>query len=241
MHLILRVPSGVSGDMLVAGFAVLAGFDAERLKELVRQIGIGTLKNSLTIKETVVDGISGWRAFVKTPKERSHRRLQDVLGILDRSALSPRAREFARETFVRLAEAEAAVHSKRPEEVTFHEIGALDSILDVCAASGIFDAINPERFISSPLPLCDGKVKTAHGILPVPAPAVLHLLRGIPVYGIHSEGETVTPTAVALLKTLGAEFSEWPKVKLEKTVRVFGSRKLPNIPNGALFALGTAA
>jgi pyridinium-3,5-bisthiocarboxylic acid mononucleotide nickel chelatase len=94
-------------------------------------------------------------------------------------------------------------------------------------------------FVCGPLPLCDGTVRCDHGLLPAPAPAVLDLLQGVPVRGIQSEGETVTPTAIALLKGLGAQFGAWPEMTIARTALVYGGRVLPGVPNGALFATGT--
>ena len=144
-------------------------------------------------------------------------------------------RESAFET---LAIAEGEIHGKPPEEITFHEVGALDSILDICLVSAIFDQLSPDSFVCSPLPVCDGVIRCEHGMLAAPAPAVLQMLEGVPVYGIDSTGETITPTAIALLKALGARFEGWPAMTVEKVVRVFGGRIVPNVPNGAIFVLG---
>jgi uncharacterized protein (DUF111 family) len=96
----------------------------------------------------------------------------------------------------------------------------------------------PERFICSPLPLADGAIHCAHGCIPAPAPAVLRLLDGVPVCGFKGEGETVTPTALALLKALGATFGPWPEFTVQKTLISYGEKIFPNLPNGAIWALG---
>jgi uncharacterized protein (DUF111 family) len=117
----------------------------------------------------------------------------------------------------------------------------LDSILDICLCAELFARLSPAQFVCGPLPLCDGIIKCDHGLLPAPAPAVFELLQGVPVRGIPSEGETVTPTAIALLKGLGAQFGAWPEMTIELTALVYGGRVLPGVANGALFALGTIA
>ena len=126
----------------------------------------------------------------------------------------------------------------KPEAVRFHEVGALDSILDICMACVLFTRISPARFVVSPLPIADGEVVCAHGVIPVPAPAVLELLEGIPVRPFSGEGETVTPTAIALLRSLGAMFGPWPAMLVEKQALVYGSRVFANAPNGTIFACG---
>lgn len=112
------------------------------------------------------------------------------------------------------------------------------SASDICLAAALLDRIAPAALVCSPLPLCDGIVRCAHGILAAPAPAVQEMLGGIPVYGIPSTGETVTPTALAFLRTAGARFGSWPAMTVETVVRAYGGRLLPGVPNGAIFALG---
>ncbi|UCH62586.1 MAG: LarC family nickel insertion protein [Fidelibacterota bacterium] len=236
--LTIRTPSGISGDMLVAGLALMAQADRQALDAMVASLNLPDFSGSVLIEPVEVEGISGWRAQVSLPDSHDHRSYADIRKIIRASSLTPRAREYAGGTFRILAEAEGVVHSMPPEEVTFHEVGALDSILDICLSAGLVDLLAPDAIRCSPLPLCDGEVQSAHGLLTSPAPAVQHLLRDIPVYGIDSWGETVTPTALAILKALKTEFGLWPEMTVKRTARVYGSRVLPNVPNGAIFALG---
>ena len=178
--------------------------------------------------------------MVAIPREHAHRSLADIRKLIEASGYTARARQLAQSAFERLAKAEGEIHGKPPEEVTFHEVGALDSILDICLVSAIFDLLSPDRFVCSPLPVCDGVIRCEHGMLAAPAPAVLQLLEGVPVYGIDSSGETITPTAIALLKALGARFERWPALTVQNVVRVFGGKVIPNVPNGAIFVLGSA-
>ena len=104
----------------------------------------------------------------------------------------------------------------------------------------LFCLLAPSRFVVSPLPMADGFVRCAHGIIPVPAPAVLELMDGVPVRPFPGQGETVTPTAMALLKALPAEFGPWPAMRVEKKALVYGTRVFEDAPNGALFAYGSA-
>lgn len=224
--------------MLVTGLAKLSGQGESLLYEEIQKIGIPELMNALELREEKFNGISGWKAFVKLPREHHHRTFNDIKNILDTSKLSPRSKEIAMDAFSRLADAEGQVHMIPPDRVTFHEVGALDSILDICLAASLFDVLGISEFYCSPLPVCDGTVTCEHGILSTPAPAVLNLLKGVPVYGIDSIGETVTPTAIALLKAFGTKFGLWPNVLVRNTFRVYGGRILPNIPNGAIFVHG---
>ena len=234
----IRTPSGISGDMLLTGFARLTDMDQPALDLMIHGIGLPPLNGCVAIKPAEVNQLSGWRAEVTLPLEHSHRSFDDIRRIIRASGLTPSAKALAEDAFHRLAVAEGVVHNRSPEQVTFHEVGALDSILDVCLSAALFDRLDVEHLRCSPLPVCDGTVQSAHGVLATPAPAVLLLLEGVPVYGIDSEGETVTPTALALLKALGAEFGPWPTMVVERVERVYGGRVLPNIPNGAIFALG---
>lgn len=238
--LVLRTPSGISGDMFVSGLAALSGLDEAGFADVLACLGLAELHGAARVVPRSVDGIAGVGLEVSLPHVHAHRHLSDILGIIDKSAMAPSARSLAARTFGILAEAEAAVHGTRPEDVHFHEVGALDSLLDVCATCELFARLAVDRFVCSPLPVCDGTVRCAHGLLATPAPAVLHLLTGLPVYGIESQGETVTPTAAALLQALGATFGSWPAVTLTRHVRAYGGRMLPGVPNGAIFAVGRA-
>ena len=163
-----------------------------------------------------------------------------MAAIVAASGLTPRAKELSLAAFGLLAEAEAHVHGTTPDKIHFHEVGALDSILDVCLTCALFDRLSPDRFVCGPLPVCDGVVRCDHGLLATPAPASLRLLEGLPVVGIPSEGETLTPTAVSLLKALGAQFGPWPAMVIERQERIYGTRVLPGVSNGAMFVWGTA-
>ena len=236
--LVLRTPSGLSGDMLLTGLARISAATQEDLDRLVADLNIAELVGSTRIVPKSVADIAGWGLEVTLPHSHAHRHMSDIATIIETSAMTIRAKALAMEAFTLLAKAEGAVHGIDPDRVHFHEVGALDSILDVCVCCALFDRLNPARFVCSPLPVCDGAVRCAHGLLPAPAPATLALLTDIPIYGIASEGETVTPTAASLLKALGAEFGPWPALVMERQERIYGGRMLPGVPNGALFALG---
>jgi len=236
--LTIRTPSGISGDMLVTGLALMTQVDRQALAAMVASLNLPDFTGSVIIEPVEVEGISGWRALVSLPNSHDHRSYADISKIIQLSSMLLQAREYAEATFRILAEAEGVVHNRPPEEITFHEVGALDSILDICLSAALVDLLAPDHVRCSPLPLCDGEVQSAHGLLTSPAPAVQHLLQDIPVYGVDSWGETVTPTALAILKAIKTEFGLWPEMTVKRIARVYGSRILPNIPNGAIFALG---
>lgn len=233
--IVLRTPSGISGDMLLTGLARLSGLSAAELDALVDAIGLPELRNAVRIEPHVVNWISGYKASVTTPDEHAHRHLSDILAIIEASALSAPAKALASRAFTILAEAEAKVHDIPIAEVHFHEVGALDSILDTCLAAALYAHIAPARLHCSPLPICDGTIRCDHGLLASPAPAVQEMLRGVPVYGVDAMGETVTPTALAFLRAVDARFGKWPDCEVVDTVRVYGSKVFEKLPNGALF------
>ncbi|ANK83234.1 MAG: hypothetical protein TEF_02780 [Rhizobiales bacterium NRL2] len=201
-------------------------------------LSLGLPEGCVMLEETAVNQIGGWRARVSLPREHHHRSLDDVTRIIAASALGEAARALAEKAFAILAAAEGRVHGIPPEKVTFHEVGALDSILDTCLVAALYDRLGQPRLVCGPLPLCDGTVRCAHGLLPAPAPAVLDMLEGVPVRGLASSGETVTPTAISLLKALDAEFGGWPAMIVRRRALVYGTRVLPGVANGAIFAFG---
>ena len=218
--------SGVSGDMLL-GALVDAGLDLDALRA-----GLATLPlTGYTLEATRVTdhGISGTRLHVRLDDEapHAHRRLADITALLGAARLPQRAYERALGVFRRLAEAEATIHGTTPDEVTFHEVGAVDSIVDIVGAALGLELLDVEQVYCSELPLTSGRVRSAHGALPVPAPATLELLRGTDAVwrSVPTDGELVTPTGAALVATL-ARF-ERPTMRVHAVGYGFGARKLP--------------
>lgn len=235
--LTIRANSGLSGDMLLTGLLKMTEVSEAEVETLLAAI-MPELSGSLRLVRKQVHHVGGWHAEVNLPHQHEHRTLADITALIKACGMTDAAKGLATETFTLLARAEAAVHEKKPEDVHFHEVGALDSILDICLACELFATLAPGRFVASPLPMADGFVACAHGVIPVPAPAVLELLEGIPVRPFAGRGETVTPTAIALLRALGAEFGPWPAMRVEKRALVYGGKIFENAPNGAIFAFG---
>ena len=218
--------SGISGDMLL-GALLHAGLDLATLQEALATLPLSGY--SLEAEPVTEHGISGVRLQVRMDEHapHAHRRLADITALLDAASLPERAHERAQAIFQRLAQAEATIHGTTPEEVTFHEVGAVDSIVDIVGAALALDLLDVTDVYCSELPLTSGRVRSAHGALPVPAPATLELLKGtVAVWrSVPTEGELVTPTGAALVAAL-ARF-ERPAMRLSAVGYGFGTRKLP--------------
>ena len=236
--LTIRAHSGLSGDIFLAGLLCMTGTTPQQMEADLSSI-MPELAGSVQLVRKEVNHIGGWHAEVTLPHQHEHRTLADILALIASSGMSEGGKELSSRAFTLLASAEAAVHGRPPEEVHFHEVGALDSILDICLSCELFHRLSPSLFVVSPLPVADGFVHCAHGILPVPAPAVLELMADVPVRPFPGEGETVTPTGMALVKALGAKCGPWPAMRVEKKSIIYGSRVFENAPNGAIFACGS--
>jgi len=191
--------AGISGDMTVAALLDL-GLEEAWLREFITSLGLGDIR--VRIERVNRHDISCAHVAFDTPPEHAHRHLRQLLEIVDRSPASPRARAWAAEAFRRIAVAEAEVHGTTIERVHFHEVGALDSILDVLCAMAGFDALGVDTFYTRPVAVGSGWVDIEHGRFPVPAPATAKLLEGVPITGFMLDGECTTPTGAAILTTL---------------------------------------
>lgn len=237
--LTIRATSGLSGDMTLAGLAQMCRASNAELQEMVAALGLAS-SIEVSVNPHFVNEVQGWQAKVDVPHEHAHRSFADIRLLLEKSGLELQARELAVAAFAMLAEAEAKVHGKNPQDVCFHEVGALDSIVDIGLSCALFARLGSPHLACSPLPLGDGGVHCAHGWLPTPAPAVLQLLEGVAVQGFSAHGETVTPTAITLLKTFGAKFGPWPAMTIERQALIYGGKVFANAPNGAIWAVGTS-
>lgn len=205
--------SGASGDMIL-GALLDAGLP---LDELRRQLAALELPHfDVTVEKVTKRGIGGSQARVVTAESAPpHRRLSDIRQIIEKSRLDPKVKKDGIDIFTRLAEAEANVHRVAPQEIHFHEVGAMDAIIDVVGAVIGIHALGIDKIHCSPLNLGTGTVRCAHGLLPVPAPATALLVRGKPVYATPIEGELLTPTGAAILTTLTESFGPMPAMTLE--------------------------
>jgi uncharacterized protein (TIGR00299 family) protein len=224
---------------MMLGALVGAGVDPARLVEQLALLGIGGYEVEFETADR--SGISAKRALVKTGEEHAHRHLSDILKIIYDSRLSLGVKERAASIFSRLAEAEGRVHNLPVERIHFHEVGALDAILDVVGACIGFELLGVERFVSSPLHVGSGMVTMAHGRFPVPPPAVAALLEGAPVYATEIEGELLTPTGAAIISTVvEGRYGPLPKMKITGTGYGAGGREYKDFPNVLRLIVGEA-
>lgn len=227
--------AGASGDMIL-GAMVAAGVEP---RVLMGQLSLLNLHGySIDFQPVDRSGLSATHARVQIPKEHSHRHLSDILKIIYESQLSDAVKDRAAKVFSRLAEAEAHVHNQPVEKIHFHEVGAMDAIIDVVGAAICFEVAGIERFISSPLHVGSGFIDMEHGRFPVPPPAVAELLKGAPIYSTEIKGEMVTPTGAAIISTVCSEFGPLPKMELQRTGYGAGTRQHDTFPNALRVLIG---
>jgi uncharacterized protein (TIGR00299 family) protein len=220
--------AGASGDMIL-GALTSAGASKALLLDQLKLLSVANYEVDFSTVDR--SGISATRAHVRTAEEQSHRHLSDILKIINDAGLSDAVKERAARIFTRLAEAEARVHNLPVERIHFHEVGALDAIIDVVGACVCFELLGIERFVSSGLHVGSGMVSMAHGRFPVPPPAVAELLRGAPVYSTDIKGELLTPTGAAIISTVCEEYGPLPRLRIAATGYGAGAREYENFPN----------
>jgi uncharacterized protein (TIGR00299 family) protein len=223
---------GVAGDMLL-GALLDAGADAEKVGEGLRRLSVAGLELVSAVEHR--HGIAARRVLrVVGPgdgRPPPQRTWPDVRRLLEAAGLPSRAHERAQAVFAALARAEGRVHGVPADSVHFHEVGALDAIGDVCGIVLALEELDVDELACSPLPMGRGLVEAAHGRLPLPAPATLELLRGVPLHGVEVDGELVTPTGAAVVAALAVEFGPLPAMRLESVGYGAGARDLADRPN----------
>lgn len=228
--------SGISGDMIISSL-LSHGINIDEFKEKIK--GIALCNYNVVIGDTQKNGISAKSFKVEFSEgHHHHRNINDINEIIDKSDLSDNVKKVSIEIFQNLAEAEGRVHGKPAEEVHFHEVGAVDSIVDIVGVSILMDMIKPDKVMCSPLPLSSGFTRSQHGLIPVPAPATVELLKGIPVYDSGIKGELVTPTGAAVIKTLTDEFGSIPEMRIDSIGYGAGMKDF-DIPNVLRTYIGT--
>jgi uncharacterized protein (TIGR00299 family) protein len=219
---------GASGDMLLSALV-----DAGAAEDVVRSIpaALQLPDCSVTFQRVMRGALSALQADVLTPRHEEHRHVPDLLAIIDRAAISDRVKEQARSVINRLAEVEARIHHSPIESVHLHEVGGDDALIDIVGVLAALDNLQVERVVVSPVPLARGWAKSQHGALPLPAPATLALLEGVPIrYVADVEKELVTPTGAVLLRSIAHKFGGFPAMKLGRVGLGAGRRELP-FPN----------
>ncbi|HLZ91859.1 MAG TPA: nickel pincer cofactor biosynthesis protein LarC [Candidatus Acidoferrum sp.] len=230
--------SGISGDMTL-GALLDAGCHIERLREGLR--GLQVPGWELSAEKVWKNGMAATYARVKTDDRQTHRSLGAILQILDQAQLPSPVRHHASAIFQKLGEAEARVHDVPLEKIHFHEVGAVDAIVDIVGACIGFHLLGIEKFACSPLNVGGGAAKMAHGILPVPAPATANLLQGKPTYSNGVQRELVTPTGAAIVATLCDSFGPQPAMSVSAIGYGAGAADLEGQPNVLRIMLGDAA
>jgi len=229
--------AGISGDMTV-GALIDLGADEKELLQSLDSLHLHGYR--IEIKKALKNGISGTDFNVIIEEEHSHhshhhhhhhsRNFKDISNIINSSPLDSSVKELSLKIFHEIAAAESKIHAKSIDEIHFHEVGAIDSIVDIVASAVCLNMIKPDKIISSPLNLGEGTVECAHGIFPVPAPATAEILKGIPVYSSGIKKEMTTPTGAAIIKCIAEEFSSFPAMKIDSTGYGLGKRNL-EVPN----------
>ncbi|HSO19071.1 MAG TPA: LarC family nickel insertion protein, partial [Desulfosarcina sp.] len=208
--------AGASGDMIL-GALMDAGLGLDRLKQDIAKLGL--THYDLDVEKVTKHGIGGSQARViidQAHHHHHHRHPSHIRDIIAGSSLDVSVRDNAIRIFTRLAEAEARVHRSDVESVHFHEVGAMDAIIDVVGAVAGLHALGIEKVFSSPLHVGSGTIQCAHGVLPVPAPATAELIKGRPVYSTGVQGELLTPTGAAILTTLASGFGPMPAMTVQQ-------------------------
>jgi len=221
--------AGAAGDMIVAAL-LDAGVDLEVLRAELGKLALPQC--DIQAQKLSRGGLSATKFTVTSEaSEQPTRHLSDILSIIDGASLAPRAAERARAIFTRLAQAEAKVHDTSVEHIHFHEVGAVDSIMDIVGACIALEMLGADHVCCSAIPLGSGTVKCEHGTLPIPAPAAAELLVSAKTNDAPLSGEVTTPTGAAILTTLSEGYGPPPAMQLDAVGYGAGSREAGEVPN----------
>ncbi len=230
--------SGISGDMTV-GALLDAGVPAEDVFQKIRTLKLPDCQ--LTAEPCQRKGFRGTKFLVRSAPEKGHRHLKHIREMLEGSGLSDRQRQLVDRVFWRLAEAEAQVHGSTPEKIHFHEVGAVDSIVDIVGSCVAWDLLGADRALASAVAVGGGTIEIAHGRCSVPAPATAELLKGVPLAAPPCQAELTTPTGAAILTTLVTEFRPLPAMTIDAIGYGAGDRDFPSHPNLLRVLVGSLA
>ncbi len=234
----LDTVGGIAGDMTMAAF-ISAGLPLESLRAGLAKLGVGGFElQARHVQRSSIDAVHC--DVVITHEPDIHRHLGDILAIIDGSALAPGVKEKAGSIFRVLAEAEAVLHATTPERVHFHEVGALDSIVDIVGAAICLEHFSVERVFSSPVRLGNGGlINTQHGTMPTPAPATLEILKGYPTVLTSVPHELTTPTGAAIIKALSAGTLDEERITMQAVGYGAGTKEFKEVPNFLRVIIGT--
>jgi uncharacterized protein (TIGR00299 family) protein len=229
--------AGIAGDMAL-GALLDAGADLDEVRAVIRRLPIEGW--SLDAAATMRNGIAATQAVVRTSDTAIVRTYAHIRGLLEEARLPDRVLARALAAFGALATVEGRLHRRPPSQVHFHEVGGLDAIVDIVGTCAALEVLGVDNLAASPVATGMGMVRTAHGMLPNPAPAVVELLRGAPTYGVDVPVELTTPTGAALLATLASEFGPQPAMSVRASGFGAGTRELETLPNLTQAIIGTA-
>ena len=228
--------AGISGNMIL-GALIDLGVPVDFVEESIRNLPLDAFRIEVTTAGRM--GIHGSHVHVAVAeKNQPARKYRDIRSLIDKSVLSDQVKGLSLEVFRRLAEVEASIHNVPKEEIHFHELGGVDAIVDVLGAALGVEWLGIDKVSASEIPVGKGFVTCQHGTLPVPAPATLGLLDGVPVYGSAFSYELVTPTGAAILTSLCSDFGPMPKMLIQRVGYGVGTRDLEEIPNLLRVVLG---
>ncbi len=234
----LECATGISGDMTLAAL-IDAGVDFQAIQDAVASLNLPDVR--LRVETVIKNGFRCRQVLVDHPEQHAHRHLADIRRILDEAQLTGRQRHLADTLFTTIAEAEAQVHGSTAEQVHFHEVGAVDSIVDLVGAAVGFDLLGADQIVCSPVPTGRGFVHIAHGICPIPAPGTAEILKGIPLADVPIEAELTTPTGAAIVRTLADRFGPMPPMTIQQIGYGCGTRTFSERANILRLFVGESA
>lgn len=231
-------PTGISGDMFLSSLIDMGvGFDA--ITAELEKLPVDRI--DIEIGKEVRHSVTGTTFRVKTTEAAHHRTFADIKAIIDASSLSAGVKALSTEIFSLIAQAEGKVHGISADEVHFHEVGAMDSIIDIIGAAMAIESLGPVKVFCSPVPLGSGTARTMHGVIPIPAPATVEILKGVPIASSTIPFELTTPTGAAIIKTLAEGFGPMPAMTIERTGYGAGKKDFKETANLLRVFMGTSA
>jgi pyridinium-3,5-bisthiocarboxylic acid mononucleotide nickel chelatase len=229
--------SGISGDMTLAAL-IDAGADLFTIQAAIDSMDLPGVR--LSVSNTSKRGFRGKLLSIEHPKEHAHRFLRDIHQLIRRARISTNAKDLAMRFFERIARSEAKVHGTTIDRVQFHEVGAVDSIVDMVGVAVAWDSLQIDRAYASPIPTGAGQIQIAHGTVSVPAPATVDLLLGVPIAPSQIPLEMTTPTGAAIVTELATEFGPMPPMQVGRIGYGAGRRDMPDRPNLLRILIGTS-
>lgn len=224
----LECATGISGDMTL-GALIDAGIDVDAIRAAIDSLGLPDVR--LRVESVMKNGFRATHVLVDHPEQHAHRHYADICEILDRSNLTDSQRQLAQRLFLAVAESEARVHGSTVDKVHFHEVGAVDSIVDIVGAAVGFDLLGADRIVCNRIPTGRGYVNIDHGICPIPAPGTAEILKGIPLADVPIEAELTTPTGAAIVRTLADDFGPLPPMTIDAVGYGAGTMTFPQRAN----------